>query len=121
MWKKYKHDFILAIIILLFCAICFVVWIVKDVYYNGDLYANVYLDGKCIQSLDLDENQKIEIDGSISKMIIEVKSNRVRVKESGCPEQICVHRGWKKRKNATITCLPNKVMIIIEKEAKIDE
>ncbi|MCR5350269.1 MAG: NusG domain II-containing protein [Acholeplasmatales bacterium] len=118
--KKYKNDVILVFSILLIALVFIVVWVIRYKSYDGDLYANVYYKDDCLYSLDLDDDISFEMQGYESKMIIEVKDGQVRVRESGCHDQICVHTGWMKKKGRTITCLPNKVWIEIGKEVKVN-
>src|SRR5690554_1477830 len=46
--------------------------------------------------------------------LIEFENGKVRVKESNCPEQICVQFGWAQHVGQTIVCLPHKLIIRIE-------
>ncbi len=45
------------------------------------------------------------------KMTIEIKSGRVRVLESDCPQHTCMLTGWKKYAGQSILCLPNHIVI----------
>jgi len=38
---------------------------------------------------------------------------KVRVKESSCPNKICVKTGWIKRSGEIIVCAPNEVTVRI--------
>ncbi len=44
-------------------------------------------------------------------LIVEVADGRVRVKESGCPDQICVHSGWLTRSGQSAACVPAGVAV----------
>jgi len=113
-----KTDLILIISILIISLTCLIIWIVSSYTYKGNLYANVYYHDECVYSHNIKEDDIFEIDGDNSHMIIEIKDSKVRVKESGCPEQICVNTGYIKRKTQTITCAPNDVYVKIGTKKK---
>jgi hypothetical protein len=74
--------------------------------------ASIFHDGKLNQHIALDKNQEIVLlDG---KMVIEVKDNRLRVKKSACPRQVCVNMGWVKHSGESIVCIPFKTLIEIK-------
>jgi len=54
--------------------------------------------------------------GPIGLSVIEAFQGKVRMKSSPCPDQICVHTGWIERAGPKIICVPNKIIIWIEKE-----
>ncbi len=62
----------------------------------------------------LSEDQVIVEEGAVGKVVIEVKGNRVRFKESSCPNQTCVKSGWVSSVGETVTCAPNRIMIRIQ-------
>ena len=77
--------------------------------------AVVYHEGKLLEHLSLDKDREITL--LEGKMILEIKDERIRVKKSDCPRQICVSRGWIKRPGQVIVCVPNKILIEIKKPA----
>lgn len=52
----------------------------------------------------------------------EVKDGYVSMTDASCPDQICVNHSRISKKNETIVCLPDKVVITVEngEEAEID-
>ena len=109
--KRYKFDLIMILSILGICLIALGIWfsLGKD---NGKK-AIVYHGDTIVAELDLAKSQRITVDGDISKLTIVVSYGKVYVSESGCENQICVHSGKKSKENETITCLPNKVYVIV--------
>ncbi len=83
---------------------------------SGDSANNtafVYIGNKISFKIDLTK------DGTYSVMegvIVEVSNKRIRMKESNCPQQLCVKMGWVSSPGVPIVCIPNKVMVIIEAE-----
>ena len=74
---------------------------------NGTIVNEIALDGK---SLPL--TVTYEGPGGFSNTI-EAEHGRIRVREAGCPDQVCVHQGWISDGTVPIVCLPNKLIIEI--------
>ncbi len=81
----------------------------------------IFHNDKQIDHFLLQNDQVLSLDPHGIHMVIEAKDNRVRVKTSDCPQQICVKKGWTEFSNDPIICIPNHIMVIIEGgEAQID-
>ncbi len=87
-------------------------------------YAIVMVDGK--------EHSRIELEGASPREFtvassrgyntIEVGNNRIRIKDSTCPDKICVKEGWISRVNQMTVCMPNRVYIkIVGQDTEIDD
>ena len=61
----------------------------------------------------IESNQTFAAEGKIGKVIIEIRDKKVRVKESSCPNQVCVKTGWINRNGEIIVCAPNEVTVRI--------
>ena len=109
--KRLRNDLILLASILLIGVILFIFWKINAK--NHGKTAIVYHGEEIVLELDLYKNQEVTVDGDISKVVIVVNYGKVYVKESGCLNQICVHMGEKSLENETITCLPNRITIVI--------
>lgn len=76
------------------------------------------VDGQEIKSFDLSDRSQSytyryeDKDGDYN--LIEVKGDRIRIKEADCGDQICVRRGWIDQSGETIVCLPHKLVIEIK-------
>lgn len=85
---------------------------------NPTQEAVLSVDGQEIKSFDLsDQSQSYtyryeDKDGDYN--LIEVKGDRIRIKEADCGDQICVRRGWIDQSGETIVCLPHKLVIEIK-------
>lgn len=51
---------------------------------------------------------------------LEIQGDRVRMLESDCDDQICVHQGWISEPGETIICLPHRVSVSIVGEGEDD-
>ena len=63
----------------------------------------------------VDEPYSFTVDGPGGfSNTIEVEHGRIRVREAGCPDQVCVNQGWISDGTVPIVCLPNKLVIEIK-------
>ena len=74
-------------------------------------YAVVEVDGVIVASYPLSEDGIFVLNGGTNTM--EIKDGRVRVVEADCPNQQCVRQMWIDKRNQSIVCLPNRVIITI--------
>lgn len=109
-----RNDFILIFGLLAFCLLFLLFSIIFSS--KDDLVANVYYDDEIILTISLDKDNSYKINGSLSEMIIIVQDKKIKVLESDCKDHICVNQGFIFRENQTITCLPNKIFIKLEKK-----
>ena len=75
--------------------------------------------GKLLDELDLNINQEYRVDSEYMNKII-VENRVVYVKESTCPNQICVHQGKIRHAGESIICSPNGIVISIEGDQTVD-
>jgi len=91
---------------------------------EDNLIANVYSDGKLIDSIDLnevEEEYEIKVDAPNGGYnIITVRKGEIAVTRSNCPDKTCVHTGFVKSHYTPIVCLPNhlKIEIVVDGKAK---
>lgn len=109
-----RNDFILIFGLLAFCLLFLLFSIIFSS--KDDLVANVYYDDEIILTVSLDKDNSYKVNGSLSEMIIIVQDKKIKVLESDCKDHICVNQGFIFRENQTITCLPNKILIKLEKK-----
>lgn len=89
--------------------------------------ASIYLDGVLVERIDLstvtDTYTIVYTGKSRITNVVEVAPGKIRVKESDCPDQVCVHQGWIETGVVPVVCLPNALVIQIDdgsSEPKID-
>lgn len=114
-WKAGKKD-ILLIAGILAVAVCSGLLLegyrrgttrepVTVVTVNGEEYGRY--------PLDQDREERIELpDGSYNIMVIE--DGTVDVSDASCPDRICVNHKKISKRNESIICLPNQVVVQIE-------
>jgi len=76
---------------------------------NGKVYGKYYLNKteEKVFDLELPDHEH---------SIVELKDGRVRIKEAGCPDKVCVRTGWISNPGEMIVCLPYKIVIKISGE-----
>lgn len=104
-----KVDIIVILSVLLLALIGFLA--VKSVQGSGN-YVEITKGGKVYQTLPIDKDKVIDING---KNIIEIKNKKVFMKSADCKNQICVNHSKISLVGETIVCLPNKVVVEIKK------
>jgi hypothetical protein len=111
MKKRLRNDLILILFVLILGFGLFIGWYLNT--RNKGKTAIVYHKDEVVAELDLYKNQTITVEGDISSVVIVVNYGKIWVKESGCPNHICIEMGKKSHENETITCLPNQIYIVI--------
>lgn len=83
---------------------------IKEVLPKGSTVL-VEVEGRLLYVLPIEKDRILPVDGPIGKTIIEIKQQKIRIKDSQCPKKLCVKQGW--IKSGVIVCLPNKVVVTI--------
>ncbi|MEA3222585.1 MAG: NusG domain II-containing protein [Thermodesulfobacteriota bacterium] len=69
----------------------------------------------------LDQDTTINVPGPLGYTVVAIKSCKVSVKSSPCPNKICVLTGKIEHTGEGLICIPNKVNVIIKgKKQKFD-
>lgn len=112
--KKFRNDLILILFVLILSLSLFLGWYFNSK--NKGKTAVVYHGDTKVLELDLYKKRTVVVKGDISDVVIKVDYGSVYVSESGCENHICINMGKKSHANETITCLPNKIYIVIVEE-----
>ncbi len=90
---------------------------------RGDGFAaDIYQNGKLIASVPLSEVREAEHltvtgDGDCRNEI-EIRPGSIGIVSADCPEQLCVRQGFISGSGLPITCLPNRVVILLRPESE---
>lgn len=80
--------------------------------------AVITLNGLEVERIDLStvtEEYTLSYTGSSGiTNLVQISPGKIRVAQSNCPDQVCVHQGWIETGAAPIVCLPNALVIQIE-------
>jgi len=82
--------------------------------------AEVYFEDNLVLTIDLNIDSEYTVDGELGDVVLEVKDKKIRVKSENSPRNICSKEGYIGDSSRTLICLPNKVIVKIIGENKID-
>ena len=83
-------------------------------------YAEVYLDGKLVKTVALNENATFVIEDRYCNEIT-VKDGTIAFTDSDCPGRDCVHSGSVDSTGRSLVCLPNRVESrVVSAESDVD-
>jgi len=82
-------------------------------------YAIIDEGGHDHYRFNLNENKLIICHGPIGETVIQIQDGKARVLRSDCPNQICVNSGTIDRAGQIIVCVPNKVLLKIQGDKKM--
>lgn len=104
-----KHDWILIV----FVGFLILITILPFNYGSNDT-AFVYIGDKISFKINLTKDGTYLVKENV---IVEVDDKKIRIKESDCPQQLCVKMGWISTPGVPIVCIPNKVMVVIKADS----
>ena len=111
----------LGILFVLSAVLCFFLLYSK----GNNATAYIYSGGELKYTLPLDRitapvTLKIESENG-GYNIVEAENGKIHVKEASCPDKVCMHTGYISDGTLPISCLPNKLIIRVEKKKTSDE
>jgi len=120
-----KGDLILYFIIIIITIIPFINQIYNQYinqnelfnYKNIPLYVEINYNG---QFFKYPVNEDRIISFKNDSILIEIKDKKVRVKESDCPDKLCVKKGWIDKIDQFIICMPNKLEVKLIGKEELD-
>lgn len=76
---------------------------------------SVSADGRKYE-YSLKQDGTYSVNGSLGKTVFQIKGGKVRIIDSPCAGKQCIHQGT----NLPLVCLPNRVIITMEKDGEFD-
>lgn len=73
--------------------------------------AEVHVDGRWVQTVPLDGNREVRIQGVHGESVLQVRPGAIRFIDSPCTGKFCVHSGWHTHGGEFAACVPNHVSI----------
>ena len=106
--KRYIFDLILVCLLLaISLSVYFLVYNDRD----GGAYATVYIGNEVVGEYPLKCDGVYSINGDTN--ILKIENGEAYMLYADCPDGLCKRQGRVSRISDRITCLPNKVMIMI--------
>jgi hypothetical protein len=83
-------------------------------------YVVIKVEREIVKRIEIDDRTQgtYKFDFNSNEGEIEVKNGAVRMKKMSkaiCPREICSKTGWIEKNYETIVCMPNKIIVSIEK------
>lgn len=111
-----RSDRIMAVVILCAVTILLVAWGI--VHRTSGSVASVRVDGKLVASVDLTSAtpRTLRVQGVIGPVdIVSNGKGSIRVADATCPDQICVKTSPAYSPGDQIICVPNRLVITVER------
>ncbi|MGN1277284.1 MAG: NusG domain II-containing protein [Floccifex sp.] len=112
-----KADRILICLIMLASLVCLIPLFLNQKQ-KGQVV--VHVQNEEVLRLDLEQNGIYNVDGTLGKVVIEIKDGKVRVTQENSPQHLCSKQGFVSSANQPIVCLPNETVVQIEKKEQED-
>lgn len=78
------------------------------------LFVVVMQNNKLVYKDEISKDKVIKL----NEAMVEIKENKVRIKESNCPFKVCVNTGWIWKEHQHIICVPNKIYVKLTSSTK---
>lgn len=111
MVKKYKKDIILILIILI---IAITLAVITSLFKTEGEYVKITIDDKVYGVYSIHDDTTLNLP---TGNVLEIKDDKVYMSKSTCPDKVCVQHTSISSEGENIICLPNKVVVLICKEA----
>lgn len=105
--------------VILICSILIValsLLLIISLFQDEGEWAIVKIDGVEVARYPLDRDGRYTLGGGTNVLVIE--DGEAYVVEASCPDHLCINQGKISKNGQTITCLPNKLTILIHGTAK---
>lgn len=109
-----KGDLLAVTGVVLLAALVFMLFIPSGTSPAGR--AEVYRDGRLIETIPLDRDREFTVAGQYTG-VIAVQDGKIAVIRSDCPGEDCVACGWVGSSGRSIVCLPNRMEIRVVTES----
>jgi len=96
----------------------------SSIFKDDEKNAIIQIEGEIYKTIPLtDEEQTVEVTTDLGTNLIKIHDNGVEIIDADCPDKVCVDTGFIDKHGASIVCLPNKLIVEIkgEKKVEIDE
>lgn len=119
-----KIGDIFIIIAVFALVIVFQVTLLNQEVFGDDRYITLVVDDQVHTYVyDIHQEDTIEFKFGDHTGYMIYEKGRVRIERmtlEECPNQICSRTGWIEKKNQSIVCMPNKIMVTIEGREEVE-
>lgn len=114
-----KQDFIIIAVVGIVAIALFLGLYVFNV--DSGKYVEVEVDGKIVDTFQLDKDTTQEYDFDGEKNTLQIKDGKATMSKANCPDKICVGHKPIYRKGESIICLPHKMVITVTSDEPSDD
>ena len=109
--KKYIGIAVGGIVVIICLAWIF---LQENITVSGNV-AEIRVDNEVVQTLDLNKNTRVTVQGKNNiTLIVVVDNGSVYAESSECPDKICVNKGRISKEYETIVCLPARTVVEVK-------
>ncbi len=109
-----NKNFLFVICVILISVLLFSINIF--ISHNGDT-VYIYYDSQLFETAPLNENREINVNDT---NVVVIENGSVYMKSATCPDKLCINQGKISDSSRNIVCLPNKVVVKVDKASDID-
>lgn len=124
-YKKIAYGLTIFLTMLALGCVVWIFFIVPNQIPSGQYVAQIYQNGKLIQSIPLDSVEttyRFTVTGENGcHNEIEVCPGSIGIISADCPDKLCVKQGFIRSSLLPITCLPNHLVIQIRAKNTVAE
>lgn len=108
--------FLIGAVLILLSAVS-LIFILLPKSREGGYTADIFQNGNLIKSISLEEVQvsyRFTVTGDNGCVNeIEVRPGSIAIVSADCPDKLCVHQGFISDSRLPVTCLPNRIVILL--------
>jgi len=80
---------------------------------DANLTAIIIINNREVATKELTGASAFDIQGAFGAMTLQIENNRIRVRRSSCPNQVCVKQGAAQRPGEMLVCVPNRLVVLL--------
>lgn len=114
--KKIKLFSRYDLLVLIAISALAIILLVPNLFASDTLTATITVDGKVVESVDLNKAsgfREIKLE-STPEVKVRIENGRICVIEAECQDKLCVNCGWLDSDGAMAVCLPAKVVVSVD-------
>ncbi|MBN1572580.1 MAG: NusG domain II-containing protein [Deltaproteobacteria bacterium] len=107
-----RSDIIFIVICVVLIATAFVFF--KSISANAGRTVVIEEGNEVFGTYPISEDRVIEVTGILGVSTVVIEDGEVYMKDSPCPNKVCINMGRISKKGDTIVCIPNRIYITIK-------
>lgn len=114
-----KNDVIFLFLLAAVLVAAFAIFLWMNAGKSGGII-QITINGKLYGTYSLKKEQEIKIldkNGKVTN-ILRIRGGKAKMISADCPDGLCVHQSAISRANENIVCLPNRIVVTVERNAE---